>query len=70
MINEKWNKKQNDAPYVTLYNMRAVTFFLPDKMAGVSITRLQRFILIPLLNHSGSHRPSDSNSKLYIEKKI
>ena len=24
MINEEWNKTQNDAPFVTFYNMRAV----------------------------------------------
>ena len=37
MINEEWNKTQNDAPFVAFYNMRAVTFVLPDEMANVSI---------------------------------
>ena len=51
--------------------MHAVMFVLPDEMADVSITGLQWFILIPQLNHMGSHRPNDSHSKsYYIEKKI
>ena len=37
MINEEWNKTQNDAPFVAFYNMRAVTFVPPDEMADVSI---------------------------------
>ena len=38
MINEEWEKKtQNDAPFVTFYDMRAVMFVLPDEMAGVPI---------------------------------
>ena len=36
MINKEWNKTQNDAPFVTFYDMRAVTV-LPDEMADVSI---------------------------------
>ena len=60
MINEEWNKTQNDAPFVAFYDMRAVTFVLPDKMADVSIAGLQWFILIPRLNHKGSHKPTDS----------
>ena len=44
-INEEWNKTQNDAPCVAFYNMRAVTFVLPDEY--VSIAGLQWFILIP-----------------------
>ena len=56
MINEEWNKTQNDAPFVTFYDMRAVMFVLPDEMANVSIVGLQWFILIPRLNHTGSHR--------------
>ena len=41
-------------------------------MADVSIAGLQWFILIPRLNHIGSHRPTDSHSKAYLhrEKKI
>ena len=31
MINEEWNKTQNDAPFVAFYDMRAVTFVLPVK---------------------------------------
>ena len=41
MINEEFNKTQNDAPFVTFYDMRAVTFVLPDEMADVSIAGLQ-----------------------------
>ena len=71
MINEEWNKTQNDAPFVTFYDMRAVTFVLPDEMANVSIAGLQRIIPIPRLNHTGSQRPTDSHSKpnLHREKK-
>ena len=47
MINEEWNKAQNDAPFVAFYDMRAVRLVLPDEMADVSITGLQWFILIP-----------------------
>ena len=57
---------QNDAPFVAFYDMRAVTFVLPDEMADVSIVRLQWFILIPRLNHTRSHRPTDSHSKPYL----
>ena len=45
--------------------MRAVTFVLPDEMADVG---LQWFILIPRLNHTGSHRPTDSHSKPYLHR--
>ena len=41
MINEEWNKTQNDTPFVAFYNMLAVTFVLPDEMADVSIAGLQ-----------------------------
>ena len=68
MINEEWNKTQNDAHFVALYDMHAVTFVLPDEMANVSIAELQRLILIPRLNHTGSHRPSDSHSKSYLHR--
>ena len=73
MINEKLNKTQNDAPFVAFYDMRAVMFLPPDEMADVSTAGLQWFILIPRLNHTGSHRLIDSHSKSYlhrIEKKI
>ena len=70
MINEEWNKTQNDAPFVAFYDMRAVTFVLPDEMTDVSIAGLQWFILIPRLNHTGSHRTIDSHPyPIYIEKK-
>ena len=66
MINEEWNEAQNDAPFVAFYDMHAVTFVLPDEMADVSIAGLQWFILIPRLNHTGSHRPIDSHPKPYL----
>ena len=69
MINEEWNKTQNDASLVACYDMRVVTFVLPNEMADVSIAGLQWFILIPRLNHTGSHRPIDSHSKPYLHKK-
>ena len=37
----------NDAPFVAFYDMRAVTFVLPDEMTDVSIAGLHWFILIP-----------------------
>ena len=60
------NTKQ--CPFCRFYDMRAVTFVLPDEMADVSITGLQRFILIPRLNHMGSHRQIDSHSKPYLHR--
>ena len=30
MINEEWNKSQNEAPFVTFYNMHAVKIVLPN----------------------------------------
>ena len=68
MINEEWNKTQNDAPFVAFYDMYALTFVLPDEMAHVSIAGLQWFILIPLLNQTVSHRPTDSYSKPYLHR--
>ena len=70
MINEEWNKTQNDAPFVAFYDTRAVTFVLPDEMADVSIAGLQWFILIPRLNHTslkGQLIPIPNT--IYIEKK-
>ena len=55
-------KPQNDALFVAFYNMRAVTFVLPDEMADVSISGLQWFILKP----HGSHMLCDSHSKPYL----
>ena len=69
MINEEWNKTQNDAPFVAFYDMRAVTFVLPYEMADVPIAELQWFTLISGLNHTGSHRPIDSHSKPYLHRK-
>ena len=73
MINEVWKKKttQNGAPFVSFYDMRAVTFVLPEEMEEVLMAALPWFILIRL-NHMGSHRPNDSRSKPYLhrEKKI
>ena len=43
MINEEWNKTQNDVHFVAFYDMRAVTFVLPDEMTDVSIAGLQWF---------------------------
>ena len=68
MINEEWNKTQKYAPFVAFYELRAVTFVLPDEMADVSIAGLQWFILIPRLNHTASHRPTDSHSKPYLHR--
>ena len=58
----------HDAPFVPYYDIRAVTFVLPDEMADVSIAELQWFILIPQLNHTGSHRPIDSHSIPYLHR--
>ena len=68
MINDEWNKTQNDAPFVTFYDMRAVTFVLPNKMTDVSIAGLQKFIVIPRLNHTGSLRPIDPHSIPYLHR--
>ena len=68
MINKEWKKSQNDAPFVAFYDMRAVTFVLPDEMADVLIAGLQWFIHIPRLNHKGSHRPIDSHSIPYLQR--
>ena len=66
MINEEWSETRSDAPIVAFYKMHAVTFKLPVEMADVSIAGLQWFILIPRLNHTGSHRPIDSHSIPYL----
>ena len=65
MINEEWNETQNDAPFVAFYDVRAVTFVLPDEMADVSIAGPHWFILIPRFNHTGSHWPIDSHCISY-----
>ena len=64
------DETQNDAPFVALYDMHASTFVPSDEMANVTIAGLQWSILIPRLNHAGSHRPMDSYPyPIYIEKK-
>ena len=63
---KKKENTQSDIPFVTFYDMRAVTFVLPDEMADVLIAGLQWFILIPRLNDTRSHRSSDSCSKPYL----
>ena len=68
MINEEWNKTHNDVPFVAFYDMRAVTFVPPDEIADVTIAGLQWFILIPRLNHMGSHRQIDSHSIPYLHR--
>ena len=62
------DETQNDAPFVTFYDMHAVTFVHPDEMADVTIAGLQWSILIPRLNHTGSHRPVDSHSIPYLHR--
>ena len=68
MINEEWNEEQNYVPFVAFYDMRSVTFVLPDEMADVSIAGLQWFILIPQLKHTGSHRSINSQSIPYLHR--
>ena len=71
MINKEWKKPQNDAPFVTFYNMHAVPFVLPDKSADVSIVGLQWFILIPRLNHRGlTGQVIPVPNPFYMKKKI
>ena len=59
-------KPQNGTPFVAFNDMHAVKFVLLVEMADVSIAGLQWFILIPQLNHTGSHRPNDSHPKPYL----
>ena len=60
--------KHKMMPFCHLFDMRAVMFVLPNEMEDVSIAGLQWFILIPRLNHTGSHRLIDSHSKLYLHR--
>ena len=62
------DETQNGAPFVAFYDMHAVTFVPPDEMADVTIAGLQWSILIPRLNHTGSHRPIDSHSIPYLHR--
>ena len=62
------DETQNDAPFVAFYDMHAVTFVPPDEMADVTIAGLKWSILIPRLNHTGSHRPIDSHSIPYLRR--
>ena len=65
---QKKTHTQNDASFVASYDMRAVTFVLPDEMADLSIVGLHWFILIPRLNNTWSRRPNDSRSKPYLHR--
>ena len=69
-MGKKHTHTQNDAFLVAFYDMRAVTFVLPDEMADVSTAGLQWLtcILTPRLNHTGSHRPRDSPSKPFLHR--
>ena len=58
--------KHKMMPLLSLCTTRM--FLLSDEMADVSIVGLQWFILIPRLNHTGSHRPIDSHSKPYLHR--
>ena len=63
------NGFEKSALFVAFYDMRAVTFPLPGEMANVMAVGLQWFlILIPQLNHTSSHKPSDSHSKTYLHR--
>ena len=53
MINEEWNKTQNDAPFVTFYDILAVMFVLPDKKADVDC-RTAVVYYIPIKPHGVS----------------
>ena len=74
MINEEWTKHKMMpllSPFTTIvafYDMHAVKFVPPDEMADVTIAGLQWSIHIPLLNHMGSHRPTDSHSIHYLHR--
>ena len=63
------DESQNDAPFVAFYDMHAVTFVPPDEMVDMTIAGLQWSILLPRLNHTGSHRPIDSHSIPYLHPK-
>ena len=68
---DKWGmdkNKKKKAPFVAFYDMRAVTFVLPDEMADVMVLGLQWFSLILQLNHRVYRRPSDSHSKSYLHR--
>ena len=62
------DETQNDAPFVAFYDMHAVRFVPPNEMADVTIAGLQWSILIPRLNHTGSHRPIDSHYIPYLHR--
>ena len=63
-------KNKNDVPFVAFYDMRAVTFVLPDELADVSITGLQWFILIPQLNQCLTGQVIPIPNPIYIKKNI
>ena len=62
------DETQNDALFVPFYDMHAVMSVPPEEMADVTIAGLQWSILIPRLNHTGSHRLTDSNSIPYLHQ--
>ena len=70
MTNEEWEKKPNKmmpllSPFMTCM---LSSLFHQMKWTDVLIAGLHWFILIPRLNHMGSHRPSDSRSKPYLHR--
>ena len=68
-MGEKKNHKHKMMPLLSPLTTCVLSkCLLPDEMADVSIAGLQWFILIPRLNHTGSHRPSDSYSKPYLHR--
>ena len=46
MINEEWNKTQNDAPFVAFNYMHAVMFVLPDEIADPRTAVVYSYTLI------------------------
>ena len=62
------DETKNDALFVAFYDMHAITFVPPDEMADVTIAGLHWSILIPRLNHTVSHSPTDSHSIPYLHR--
>ena len=54
MIIEEWNETQNDAPFVALYDILAVTFVLPDEMADVDCGTAVVYSYTPIKPHGVS----------------
>ena len=71
MMNEEWNKTQNDAPFVAFYDMRAITFVLPDEMADVSSRDYSGSFLYPDYTTRGvTGQLIPIQNPIYIKKKI